>query len=66
MGVNAKKGNIHFGKLKVGVENRKGTIFIIWDFSGRVGKKYQIVNNVVGRPGETLRNNNGTRQIDLF
>lgn len=47
------------------IENTKGRVIIIGDLNGRVGKRDIRSGTVIGEYGETTRNSNGKRIIDL-
>ena len=46
-------------------ENSNGKIFILGDLNGRVGKRDNTYNKVLGPYGEDIRNNNGKRILEF-
>jgi hypothetical protein len=51
--------------LNVAVEIAKGSIYIVGDVNGRVGKRDLIYALAVGKYGEEKRNNNGKRFLEF-
>jgi hypothetical protein len=46
------------------VEKSNGTVFVIGDLNGRVGKKDNTTMEVIGNHGENIRNGNGRRLME--
>lgn len=47
------------------IEDTKGSIVVLGDLNGRVGKKEAKTSDTIGIHGEVIRNNNGNRIIDF-
>jgi Reverse transcriptase (RNA-dependent DNA polymerase)/Endonuclease-reverse transcriptase len=61
----ADKKDTFWEELSMEMETARGTIFVLGDFNGRVGKKDSKYNTVIGTHGENTRNNNGRRLLDF-
>jgi hypothetical protein len=51
-------------EMNLAVEKSNGTVFVIGDLNGRVGKKDNTTMEVIGKHGENIRNGNGRRLIE--
>jgi hypothetical protein len=51
-------------EMNLAVEKSNGTVFVIGDLNGRVGKKDNTTMEVIGNHGENIRNGNGRRLIE--
>lgn len=61
----AEKKEEFWDELSLAVEEAKGEIYLLGDFNARVGIGNTTNNEIIGKHGENVRNNNGNRLIDF-
>ena len=61
----AEVKNVFWEELTLIMDVCRGELFIMGDFTGRMGRADDIYGEVVGRHGEDIRNNNGRGLLEF-
>lgn len=61
-----KKKDTFWEKLNEIVKGSNGSVIILRDVNGRVGKTWEVTSKEIGTCGDEARRNNGTRLIGFY